>query len=92
MNALWLAEITIRQGRRRFQPPPQPKRFSFADAKVQLYESPKRNVASYCGDSKYLDSAGVFHKGETISHFCNPVICDNMSAACIPPQFQRLVL
>jgi len=37
---------------RRFQIPPQPKRFSFAGAKVQLYESLDGNVAIYHGPNK----------------------------------------
>jgi transposase len=36
----------------RFQIPPQPKRFSFAGAKVQLYESLDGNVAIYHGPNK----------------------------------------
>jgi len=37
---------------RRFQIPPQPKRFSFAGAKVQLYESLEGKVAIYHGPNK----------------------------------------
>jgi transposase len=37
---------------RRFQIPPQPKRFSFAGAKVQLYESLEGKVAIYHGPTK----------------------------------------
>lgn len=43
---------------RRFQIPPQPKRFSFAGAKVQLYESLEGKVAIYYGDTKLHHSAG----------------------------------
>jgi hypothetical protein len=37
---------------RRFQIPPQPKRFSFAGATVQLYESLEGKVAIYHGQTK----------------------------------------
>jgi transposase len=37
---------------RRFQIPPQPQRFSFAGAKVQLYESLEGRVAIYYGDTR----------------------------------------
>lgn len=37
---------------RRFQIPPQPQRFSFAGAKVQLYESLEGNVSIYYADTK----------------------------------------
>jgi len=37
---------------RRFQVPPQPKRFSFAGAKVQLCESRRGRIDIYYGDSK----------------------------------------
>lgn len=37
---------------RRFQIPPQPKRFSFAGAKVQLCESLRGRIEIYYGDSK----------------------------------------
>src|SRR5271170_6329754 len=37
---------------RRFQIPPQPKRFSFAGSKVQLYESPEGKVAIYHGQTR----------------------------------------
>jgi transposase len=37
---------------RRFQIPPQPRRFSFAGAKVQLYESLEGQVAIYYGDTR----------------------------------------
>jgi hypothetical protein len=43
---------------RRFQIRPQPKRFSFAGAKVQLYESLEGKVAIYYGDTKLHHSAG----------------------------------
>jgi transposase len=39
---------------RRFQIPPQPKRFSFAGAKVHLYESLEGKVAIYYRESKLL--------------------------------------
>jgi hypothetical protein len=41
-----------------FQIPPQPKRFRFAGAKVQLYESLEGKVAIYYGDTKLHHSAG----------------------------------
>jgi hypothetical protein len=37
---------------RRFQIPPQPQRFSFAGAKVQLYESLEGKVSIYYADTK----------------------------------------
>jgi transposase len=43
---------------RRFQIPPQPKRFSFAGAKVNLYESLEGKVAIYYGDTKLHHSGG----------------------------------
>ncbi|HXQ24843.1 MAG TPA: hypothetical protein VN822_00405, partial [Candidatus Acidoferrales bacterium] len=43
---------------RRFQIPPQHKRFSFAGAKVQLYESLEGKVAIYYGDTKLHHSGG----------------------------------
>ena len=43
---------------RRFQIPPQPKRFSFAGAKVQLYESLEGKVAIYYGDTKLHHHGG----------------------------------
>jgi transposase len=43
---------------RRFQIPPQPKRFSFAGAKVKLYESLEGKVAIYYGDTKLHHSGG----------------------------------
>ena len=46
---------------RRFQISPQPQRFSFAGAKVQLYESLDGHIAIYHGDAKLLHSSGEFH-------------------------------
>lgn len=43
---------------RRFQIPPHPQRFSFAGAKVQLYESLEGRVAIYYGDTKLRHSGG----------------------------------
>ena len=43
---------------RRFQIPPQPQRFSFAGAKVQLYESLEGRVAIYYGDTRLHHSGG----------------------------------
>src|ERR1700685_2714109 len=43
---------------RRFQIPPQPKRFSFAGAKVKLYESLEVKFAIYYGDTKIHHSTG----------------------------------
>ncbi len=37
---------------RRFQIPPQPRRFSFAGAEVQLYESLEGRVAIYYGNTR----------------------------------------
>jgi len=44
---------------RRFQIPPQPQRFSFAGAKVQLHESLEGKVAIYYGDHKLHHTEGV---------------------------------
>lgn len=44
---------------RRFQIPPQPQRFSFAGAKVQLHESLEGNIAIYYGDNKLHHTEGV---------------------------------
>jgi hypothetical protein len=43
---------------RRFQIPPQPKRYSFAGAKVQLCESLEGKVAIYYGETKLHHSSG----------------------------------
>jgi transposase len=43
---------------RRFHIPPQPQRFSFAGAKVQLYESLEGKVSIYYGDTKLHHSGG----------------------------------
>jgi transposase len=43
---------------RRFQIPPQPKRFSFAGAKVQLCESLEGKVAIYYGETRLHHSGG----------------------------------
>jgi len=43
----------------RFQIPPQPQRFSFAGAKVQLYESLEGKVAIYYGENKLNYTEGV---------------------------------
>jgi len=48
---------------RRFQIPPQPQRFSFAGAKVQLYESLDGHIAIYYGDTKLLHSSGEIQPG-----------------------------
>src|ERR1019366_8791188 len=45
---------------RRFQIPPQPQRFSFAGAKVQLIESLDGQIAIYYVDTKLLHSGGEF--------------------------------
>ena len=42
----------VQWGARRFQIPPQPQRFSFAGARVQLYESLEGKVSIYYGDNK----------------------------------------
>ncbi len=43
---------------RRFQIPPQPQRFSFAGARVQLYESLEGKVSIYYGDTRLHHSGG----------------------------------
>ena len=43
---------------RRLPIPPQPHRFSFAGAKVQLYESLHGYIAIYYGETKLLHSGG----------------------------------
>ena len=52
---------------RRFHIPPQPQRFSFAGAKVQLYESLEGKVAIYYGDTKLLHGGGSTHGRVTFS-------------------------
>src|SRR5690242_3026641 len=44
---------------RRFQIPPQPQRFSFAGAKVQLHESLEGKIAIYYADNKLQHTEGV---------------------------------
>jgi transposase len=44
---------------RRFQIPPHPHRFSFAGARVQLYESLEGKVAIYYGNNKLQHTEGV---------------------------------
>jgi transposase len=53
----------VQWDRRRFQIPPQPQRFSFAGAKVQLYESLEGKVSIYYGNTKLLHSSGEIHSG-----------------------------
>src|ERR1019366_8884848 len=48
---------------RRFQIPPQPKRFSFAGTKVQLYESLEGKVAIYHGPTKLHHCGGLLLRG-----------------------------
>lgn len=43
---------------RRFQIPPQPQRFSFAGARIQLYENLAGKVAMYYGDTKLQHAGG----------------------------------
>jgi len=52
---------------RRFQIPPQPQRFSFAGAKVQIQESLEGKVAIYYGDTKLLHCGGETSPGVTFS-------------------------
>ena len=51
---------------RRFQIPPQPRRFSFAGAKVQLVESLEGKISIYHGNTKLLHSSGEIHPGGDI--------------------------
>jgi len=44
---------------RRFQIPPQPQRFSFAGAKVQIHESLEGKIAIYYGENKLDYTEGV---------------------------------
>ena len=48
---------------RRFQIPPQPQRFSFAGAKVQLYESLAGKVSIYYADTKLRITSGEITQG-----------------------------
>jgi transposase len=48
---------------RRFQIPPQPQRFSFAGAKLQLVESLDGKISIYYADTKLLHSSGEIHPG-----------------------------
>src|SRR5487761_204299 len=52
--------------RRRFQIPPQPQRFSFAGAKVQLYESLEGKVSIYYADTKLRITSGEITQGGDI--------------------------
>jgi len=52
---------------RRFQIPPQPHRFSFAGARVQLYESLEGKVSIYYGDTRLHHSDGELTQGVTFS-------------------------
>jgi len=51
---------------RRFQIPPQPQRFSFAGAKVQLYESLEGKVSIYYADTKLRITSGEITQGSDI--------------------------
>jgi hypothetical protein len=48
----------VQWGGRRFQIPPQPKRFSFAGAKVQIYESLEGKVSIYYANAKLHHAGG----------------------------------
>jgi hypothetical protein len=48
---------------RRFQIPPQPQRFSFAGAKVQLMESLEGRISIFYGDTKLHLNGGEIHSG-----------------------------
>ena len=48
---------------RRFQIPPQPHRFSFAGAKVQLVESLEGRISIFYGDKRLHLAAGEIHSG-----------------------------
>src|SRR5713226_8577130 len=48
---------------RRFQIPPQPHRFSFAGARVQLYESLEGKVSIYYGDTRLHHTGGSLRRG-----------------------------
>ena len=48
---------------RRFQIPPQPQRFSFAGAKVQLMESLEGRISIFYGDTKLHLAGGEIHSG-----------------------------
>jgi hypothetical protein len=52
---------------RRFQIPPQPQRFSFAGAKVRLYESLEGKISISDGDTGLHHSGGSVHRGVTFS-------------------------
>ena len=49
---------------RRFQIPPQPQRFSFAGAKVQLYESLEGKISIYYADTKLLHAVDKLTGGD----------------------------
>jgi transposase len=53
----------VQWGGRRFQIPPQPHRFSFAGARVQLYESLEGKVSIYYGDTKLHYTGGETERG-----------------------------
>jgi len=52
---------------RSFQIPPQPKRFSFAGAKVQIYESLDGEVSIYYAETKLHHAGGQTQPGVTFS-------------------------
>jgi transposase len=59
LHERWVSNDNVVQwDGRRFQIPPQPKRFSFAGAKVQLCESLEGKVAIYYGETKLHHSGG----------------------------------
>ena len=56
----------VQWDRRRFQIPPQPQRFSFVGAKVQLYESLEGKVSIYYADTKLRITSGEITQGGDI--------------------------
>jgi len=57
----------VQWGGRSFQIPPQPKRFSFAGAKVQIYESLEGKVSIYHADTKLHHIGGDTSPEVTVS-------------------------
>ncbi len=53
----------VQWGGRRFQIPPQPHRFSFAGARVQLYESLEGKISIYSGDTRIHHTGGSLRRG-----------------------------
>ena len=68
----------VQWGGRRFQIPPQPQRFSFAGAKVQLYESLEGKSCHLLRRYQTPSPLWITHQGVTFSR------CYNTCDSCAP--------